>query len=186
VVVILYHIVVDLPDTRKNEEMTLGINITTHTKKTLLLVVLVMAAVLVGGCVGGESTPPPDQPVLRPEPPLLPDEPPLSSEGTITEVTPEEAFVLIQENSNNPDFVIIDVRTKGYFDAGHIEGAVNIPWATLGGTIDSLDKSKTYLTLCRDGCGAAARKLQEFNFQRIYNIPGGYDRWEGEGFPIVK
>jgi rhodanese-related sulfurtransferase len=168
------------------EKMTLPRNITTNPKRSILLVVLIVAAVLVCGCVGGESTPPPDQPPLSPEPPPLPDQPEPSPEGTITKVTPEEALVLIQKNSNNPDFVIIDVRRESDFAAGHIEGAVNIPWATLGGTIDSLDKSKTYLTYCRDGCGAAGGKLQQFNFQKIYDISGGYDRWVGEGFPIVK
>ncbi|MFC1969815.1 rhodanese-like domain-containing protein [Chloroflexota bacterium] len=151
----------------------------------MFLVVLVVVAVLVGGCVGGESTPPPAQPPLSPDTPL-PDQPPLSPEGAITYLTPEQASALIQENSNNPDFVIIDVRTASAFAAGHIEGAVNIPYSTFRDKANELDKSKTYLTYCPDGCGAAARVMQELNFQRIYDISGGYYRWVSEGFPIVQ
>jgi rhodanese-related sulfurtransferase len=153
--------------------MTLPRNNPTNTKKSMFLAVLVVAAVLVGGCVGGEPTPPPDQPTLSPE-------------GTITYVTPEQAFALIQENSNNPDFVIIDVRQASHFAAGHIEGAVNIPYYTLREEVNELDKSKTYLTYCPDGCGAPARIMEEANFQKIYDISGGYNRWVGEGFPIVQ
>ncbi len=161
-------------------------NNSTNKKKSMFLVVLIVAAVLVGGCVGGESTPPSDQPVLRPDVTIPPGQPPLSPEGTITYVTPEQASALIQENSNNPDFVIIDVRSAERFAAGHIKGAVNIPSGTVRDTLNELDKSKTYLTYCPDGCGATARIMKQANFQKIYDISGGYQRWVGEGFPIVQ
>jgi rhodanese-related sulfurtransferase len=153
--------------------MTLPRNNPTNTKRSMVLAVLVVAAVLVGGCVGGEPTPPSDQPGLSPA-------------EAIRYVTPEEASALIQENINNPDFVIIDVRTPSDFAAGHIEGAVNIPYSTFRDKANELDKNKSYLTYCPDGCGAAARIMQELNFQRIYDISGGYHRWVGEGFPIVQ
>ena len=145
-------------------------NISSTKEKSMLLMVFVVAVLLVGGCVVGESTPPPGW----------------SPEGTVTKLTPQEAFGLIQENSDNPDFVLIDVRTESDFAAGHIEGAVNIPRGTLLHTMKSLDKSKTYLTYCPDGCGAAARRLLGANFQKIYDIEGGYSRWVSEGFPIVQ
>ena len=166
--------------------MTLPRNNPTNAKRFVFLAVLVVAVVLVGGCVGEESTPPPDQPAWSPESTPPPDQPALSPKGPITDVTPEQAFALIQENSNNPDFVIIDVRTASGFAAGHIEGAVNIPYGTFRDEVNELDKSKIYLTYCPDGCGAAARMMQAFNFQKIYDIRGGYRRWVSEGFPIVQ
>ena len=139
----------------------------------MFLVFLVVAVVLVGGCVGGESTPPSDQPVLSPP------------QGTVTYLTPQEAFALIQENSNNPDFVIIDVRSAERFAAGHIKGAVNLS-GTVRDVLNELDKSKIYLTYCPDGCRAPARRMEAANFQRIYDITGGYNGWVSEGLPIVQ
>jgi rhodanese-related sulfurtransferase len=153
--------------------MTLPGNNPTNAKKSMFLLVLVVAVVLVVGCIGGESTPPSDQPVVTPE-------------RALTYLTPQEAFALIQENSNNPDFVIIDVRTAGDFAAGHIKGAVNIPYDTLRDKVNELDKSKIYLTYCPDGCRAPARIMEAAKFQRIYDITGGYNGWVSEGFPVVQ
>jgi len=44
----------------------------------------------------------------------------------IEDVTSQEAFTLIRNNQNNPDFVILDVRTPEEFADGHIENAINI------------------------------------------------------------
>ena len=44
----------------------------------------------------------------------------------VQDVTSQEAFNQIQENKNNPDFIILDVRTASEFYDGHIEGALNI------------------------------------------------------------
>lgn len=39
------------------------------------------------------------------------------------EISSQNAVYLIK---NNPDLVIVDVRTSGEFEAGHIEGTVNV------------------------------------------------------------
>jgi hypothetical protein len=49
-----------------------------------------------------------------------------SNTSHVQDVTSQEAFNLIQENKNNPDFIILDVRTVSEFSDGHIEGALNI------------------------------------------------------------
>ena len=49
-----------------------------------------------------------------------------SRNQTIEEVNAREAFELIQDNRNNPDFVIIDVRTPQEYAEGHVEDSVNI------------------------------------------------------------
>ena len=50
----------------------------------------------------------------------------LDETAVIEDIAPQEAFSLIQNNQNNPDFVIIDVRTPGEFAGEHIENATNI------------------------------------------------------------
>jgi phage shock protein E len=55
--------------------------------------------------------------------------------------------------------LIVDVRTPGEFDAGHVAGARNVPVATLASTADSLgDKAKPVLLYCRSGSRSAHAK----------------------------
>lgn len=70
---------------------------------------------------------------------------------TIKKFTPGEAFKFIQINSENLDFVILDIRTPEEFESGHIEGAINIDYHsdTFVKDLDKLDKDKSYLVYCR-------------------------------------
>ena len=107
----------------------------------------------------------------------------------IENVTPQEAFALIQDNRDNPDFVIIDVRTPEEFASGHIEAAINLDYysESFGDQLDQLDKSKTYLIYCRSGhrSANAVSMMAELNFQEVYNILGGIEQWRMEGLPLV-
>lgn len=139
----------------------------------LLSVSLVAGAVLMGGCVGRE-TGTPSQQITQ----------------IIEDVTPQEAYTSIQENQDNPDFVIIDVRTPEEFTEGYIEGAINIDFysETFADELDILDKNKTYLIYCRSDnrSGRALPLMEELNFREVYNMTGGIIAWNAEGFPTVE
>lgn len=48
--------------------------------------------------------------------------------------------------------VIVDVRTKGEFKEGHINGSRNIPLDTIRNEVQSLKKlNKPVITVCRSG-----------------------------------
>jgi len=110
--------------------------------------------------------------------------------ATIEDITPQEAFSLIQDNMNNPDFVIIDVRTREEFSAERIENVTNIDFysETFRDMLNNLDKNKKYLIYCRSGArsGSALDIMAELNFNEVYNISGGIVQWKSEGFPTVK
>jgi len=114
----------------------------------------------------------------------------LDKTATIEDITPQEAFTLIQNNQNNPDFVIIDVRTLEEFSGEQIENATNIDFysETFRDTLNTLDKNKTYLIYCRSGgrSGSALDIMAELNFKEAYNILGGINQWKAEGFPTIK
>lgn len=63
------------------------------------------------------------------------------------DITVRESYSMIQDNIDNPDFVIIDVRTPEERAASYIEGSINLDWS--GGVfaveVGSLDRYKTYL-----------------------------------------
>ena len=146
--------------------------------KRLLPVLLVTAATLTVGCA---QTPPQ----------ITVDNTPLEAPTRIiADITPQEAFDLIQSNKNNPDFVIIDVRTQAEFDSGHIENAINIDYnpETFRDELNNLDKNKTYLVYCAGGWHSAdaVATMKKLNFLTVYNMLGGINRWQAEGLQTVK
>ena len=167
---------------------------TQKSLKNLMMVVLsvslAIGAVLAGGCASKEiETPPPETPppINEPEPP-----PPEIPNQTIEDITPQEAFALIQDNQDNRDFAIIDVQAPAHFAGGHIEGAINLYYhsETFRDELDKLDKTKTYLIYYTCHCGDIDTKslylMKELNFTEVYNISGGLIRWVSEGFPTVR
>lgn len=151
---------------------------------TIGLISMIAGVLLTSGCVGNSTIPQSEVSNTRPQTDVV-------AGWGIKNISPEEAYDLIQTNRNNPDFILIDVRLSKWLAYGYIEGAVNITLntsnpATFESKVASLDKNKTYLTYCPDGCGVAARIMSSLGFNKIYDIEGGYSRWVEEGLPIVE
>ncbi len=108
----------------------------------------------------------------------------------IENITPEEAYILIQENKDNPNFVILDVRTSEEFLGEYIENAVNLDYYsdTFRNDLDKLDKNKTYLIYCRSGrrSGNALNITKELDFREAYNMLDGIIKWKSERLPTTK
>jgi rhodanese-related sulfurtransferase len=90
----------------------------------------------------------------------------------------------------NQGALVIDLRTKERYDAGHIGDARNIEAAALEAQIDSLKKwrEKTVITYCdsgRDGA-AAARTLAKHGFAKVFNLEGGIASWVKDNMPLAK
>jgi rhodanese-related sulfurtransferase len=103
--------------------------------------------------------------------------------------TAAECYTLIQENKDNPDFIILDVRTPSEYAGGHIENSVNLDYYEddFEQTLDTYDKSKTYLIYCRTANRTAAVMtiMQRLEFKEVYNMLGGINAWTAAGFPTV-
>ena len=138
----------------------------------LLLVSLIIGVILTSGCVSTETVPPNQETQI------------------IENITPKEAFTLIQDNQNNPDFVILDVRTPEEFADGRIENAINLDYYsdTFQEELNKLDKNKTYLIYCRSGrrSSNALNTMKELKFREAYNMLGGIIEWQAEGLLITK
>ena len=144
--------------------------------KRLLVVLLVAAIILSAGCA---KTPPEITADITPQ--VAP---------IIKDINTQDAFTLIQENQNNPDFVIIDVRTPEEFAQGHLANAINIDSYsdTFRDELNNLDKDKTYLVYCAVGSRSASALviMQELGFMEAYNMLGGINQWQAEGLPITE
>ncbi|CAN5369900.1 rhodanese-like domain-containing protein [soil metagenome] len=69
---------------------------------------------------------------------------------------------------------IIDVRSKGEYQGGHIKGSVNIPLPNLESHISKLKKDKPIITCCASGMRSASAKgiLKSKGFQEVHNGGG--------------
>lgn len=114
----------------------------------------------------------------------------LRQKTVIKRFAPKEAFELIQKNSKNPDFVILDIRTPEEFESGHIERAININYHndTFVEDLNKLDKNKTYLVYCRTGrrSGDAVGIMTKQGFKELYRTDGDIVKWKSEGLPVTK
>lgn len=77
--------------------------------------------------------------------------------------------------------LLLDVRTKEEFDAGHIPGAVLAPYDALQTTFAEPDKNRPIVVYCRSGrrSAIAAETLARMGYTDISDL-GGIDRWKGD------
>lgn len=77
---------------------------------------------------------------------------------------------------------LVDVRTSGEFNSGHIKKAINIDLFNLTNfnrSFEKLKKDKPVFLYCRSGARSqkAAKRLVDMGFSQIYDLKGGYMRW---------
>jgi len=71
--------------------------------------------------------------------------------------------------------IIVDVRSKGEFESGHIQGSINIPVDQLRNNLPKLkEKNKPIITCCASGMRSASAKvlLLSQGFKEVYNGGG--------------
>lgn len=95
-------------------------------------------------------------------------------------ISHDEAKKIIAEN---PDAIILDVRTQEEYDKKHIPKALLVPIDNLrAGDFSALpDKNKIILVYCRTGRRAedSAKILIEHGYKNVYDF-GGLVDWTGE------
>ncbi|WP_127022662.1 rhodanese-like domain-containing protein [Flagellimonas beolgyonensis] len=80
------------------------------------------------------------------------------------------------------DVQLVDVRTPGEYNAGHIDDAVNFDLSdrtTFMKQIETLDKDQPVYLYCLVGSrsGYAAKILRSKGFTQIFDYSGGYNDW---------
>lgn len=86
------------------------------------------------------------------------------------------------------DLVVLDVREKDAFEAGHIPGAKHIPRGQLELKVNEAlpDPTTRIVTACEFGkiSTLAAATLRELGFMRVTALDGGFKAWKEGGFPV--
>jgi rhodanese-related sulfurtransferase len=77
---------------------------------------------------------------------------------------------------------VIDVRTPGEFQMGHIPGAVNVPVDTLEAQAQSWDKEATYVVYCATGqrSATAVETMKALGLNNIKHFSAGIQAWQGQ------
>ena len=86
------------------------------------------------------------------------------------------------------DLIILDVRERDAYEAGHIPGARLLPRGQLElrASDDLPDPTKRILAYCEFGriSTLATATLREMGFQRAVALDGGMKAWREGGFPL--
>lgn len=90
---------------------------------------------------------------------------------------------------NETDLVMLDVRERDAYEAGHIPGARHLPRGQLELRVndDLRDPTLRILAYCEFGriSTLAAATLRELGFQRAVALDGGMKAWREAGFPMT-
>jgi len=70
--------------------------------------------------------------------------------------------------------IILDVRSKGEYQGGHIKGSINISVDNLRNNLNKLKKDKPIITCCASGMRSATAKsiLKSNGFTNVHNGGG--------------
>jgi len=84
----------------------------------------------------------------------------------------------------------IDSRDPSDYNAGHISGAMNIPFHDIEkyrDVLDGLPKDQVYVIYCSSSCDVSidmAYYMAKMGFKKTYIFHGGWDEWLTAGYPV--
>ncbi|MEX6503902.1 rhodanese-like domain-containing protein [Pseudomonas zhanjiangensis] len=90
---------------------------------------------------------------------------------------------------NSEQGVVLDVRAQKDYSAGHITGALHIPYEKLASRMAELEKHKSKTLVVVDAmgqhAGSVSRELKKAGFD-VAKLSGGIATWRGDNLPVVK
>jgi rhodanese-related sulfurtransferase len=94
-----------------------------------------------------------------------------------------------EKQLSQKDIQILDVRTAGEYNSGHIKQSLQADWnnqAQFMERIKYVDKNKPVYIYCLSGgrSGAAAKWMRENGYQPVYELKGGIAAWKAASLPL--
>jgi rhodanese-related sulfurtransferase len=91
---------------------------------------------------------------------------------------------------NHKNALLLDVREKNEYEAGHILNSKHIPLGKLGERIGELEKfrERPIVVVCRSGqrSASACAFLGKKGFAQAHNLEGGVVAWQKASLPLEK
>ncbi|WP_326696596.1 rhodanese-like domain-containing protein [Streptomyces sp. NBC_01754] len=91
-------------------------------------------------------------------------------------------------SGGRPGAVLLDVREKPEWTAGHAPGAVHVPLTepVAGATLPAEAQGRLLVVICRSGHRSQqAAKLLAERGARAVDVEGGMNAWAAAGHPVV-
>jgi thioredoxin len=89
--------------------------------------------------------------------------------------------------AETPNGILLDVRTPGEYEKGHIANSRNIDWNgdNFEAQAKSLNHDSPLFVYCLSGgrSANAAAKLRTMGFSKVYELAGGIMKWRAAGLP---
>lgn len=97
----------------------------------------------------------------------------------------QDALIERQQRAD-ADLVVLDVRSPEEFAAGHVPGAINIPYDRIGERLAEVPRDKDVILYCQSGrrAGIAAQALAEHGYSRLFHLEGDIADWKAKGRPL--
>ena len=151
-----------------------------------------LLGVLAASPVLAETPPAAPLPPAAPAAPLPPAAPaaspaPLPPAAPTTHVAQVSQQVLVEmQASDAGTVVVLDVRTPAEFAAGHVPGAVNIPYDQVASRLGEIPKGDEIVLYCHSGrrAGLAAEVLTANGYQKLAHLEGDMPGWQQAGRPV--
>lgn len=94
-----------------------------------------------------------------------------------------------EKGIGKPDVQVLDVRTSGEFQGGHIKNAMQADWNNkdqFNDRIKYVDKDKPVYIYCMVGgrSAAAADWMRQNGYKKVLELMGGMNAWKKENKPV--
>ncbi len=108
-----------------------------------------------------------------------------AQQGTSNQVGPDE----FEKAITSGNVQLLDVRTAGEFQSGHIKNALQADWTQSKQFVDRIqyvDKDKPVYVYCLAGgrSASAAEWMRNNGFKNVVNLTGGINAWKNAGKPV--
>lgn len=101
-------------------------------------------------------------------------------------ISVDEARKMLREKPK--DLLILDVRTKGEFESGHLPGAINMDFfgPLFEREINALDRDRPIIIYCQTGrrSESATEVLKKAGFSKVSDLKGGFKAWKSAAYPV--
>jgi rhodanese-related sulfurtransferase len=159
--------------------------------RSTLIIVIAVIAIMMSACTPSELQPTKTPSItVEPAQATLSDSVDAKDKVDDSEMTNEEEVqksIMIDdtpeefESNMQGDYLLLDVRTQGEFDEGHITDSTLIPVSELERRLDEINEYKNLpvLVYCRSGNRSvtASNILLENGFTNVHNLLGGINAW---------
>lgn len=109
---------------------------------------------------------------------------PAAPAAKLAQVSPEALQAMLAGTDDR--VFVLDVRTPQEFAAGHVPGAVNIPYDQVASHLGEIPKDEQIVLYCHSGrrAGLAAEELAASGYGKLVHLEGDMQGWQKAGLPV--